>query len=452
MTVAWFVYTLLTGALAGLAALASEAACRVARRPARWAWAGALGLTLLLAAAAPWRGPTPTGPLAPARAAVTVRGPSAAGMPAGWRLGRVLDGARAVLGLPARWVTDRAKATVPRGLRIALLGGWGVASVALLAAALGAAVRLRRQKASWPIIVIDGGPVRLAPHTGPAAIGITRPEVVAPAWLLACPAAEQGAVLAHEREHVRAQDPRLLAAAGLVGILLPWHPAVWWMLARLRLAVEVDCDRRVLRSGFSAAAYGGTLVRLAGVIAGTPPASLLSSALSVPGGAALVARVVRPRDLERRLVAMTTPKARHPRLRAAAGLTAAALATISAGAAAPPTTVARAASPRATSPAATRAPRATGAYTGGVGASGVGARGTRTPDVRTNRARVARRPPLIFIDGRRADTATLARLSRAEIASIDVFKGDSARRAYPRQADAARGVVRVTTRAGRTSR
>ena len=68
-------------------------------------------------------------------------------------------------------------------------------------------------------------------------------------WLLRRAPDEQRIVLAHEAEHVRARDP-LLLAAGCAGVaLLPWHPVSWWLLARLRLAVELDCDRRVLRRG-----------------------------------------------------------------------------------------------------------------------------------------------------------------------------------------------------------
>ena len=49
----------------------------------------------------------------------------------------------------------------------------------------------------------------------------------------------------HEREHQRARDPLLLHAAAVGALVMPWNPAVWWMLSRLKLAVEMDCDARV---------------------------------------------------------------------------------------------------------------------------------------------------------------------------------------------------------------
>jgi len=74
---------------------------------------------------------------------------------------------------------------------------------------------------------------------------------------------EQRVVLAHEAEHVRAGDALLLAAASAAVILMPWNPALWYMLSRVRLAVELDCDARVLRGGVAAMAYGTLLIDLA---------------------------------------------------------------------------------------------------------------------------------------------------------------------------------------------
>jgi hypothetical protein len=75
-------------------------------------------------------------------------------------------------------------------------------------------------------------------------------------------------VLAHEEEHVRARDHLLLGGACVVVALMPWHPAAWWSLARLRLALELDCDARVLRRGAHARSYGEMLIDLAGQCSG----------------------------------------------------------------------------------------------------------------------------------------------------------------------------------------
>jgi len=44
---------------------------------------------------------------------------------------------------------------------------------------------------------------------------------------------------------------------------MPWNPAIWVMFSRLRLAVELDCDARVLRRGVAAQSYGALLIDVA---------------------------------------------------------------------------------------------------------------------------------------------------------------------------------------------
>jgi TonB family protein len=120
-------------------------------------------------------------------------------------------------------------------------------------------------------------------------------------------------VVAHEREHVRAGDPRLLAAALAAAVLTPWNPAAWWQLRRLRLAIEVDCDARVLRRRGDVRAYGSALLEV--------------GRRASRSGFATAAFAEPVSSLERRIRIMTAPAARRPLLRAAAcGAVAAALA------------------------------------------------------------------------------------------------------------------------------
>ena len=62
---------------------------------------------------------------------------------------------------------------------------------------------------------------------------------------------------------MRAQDIRVLGGALLVAVLLPWNLPVWWQLRRLRFAMEVDCDARVLRGGQSRSTYSTVLLNVA---------------------------------------------------------------------------------------------------------------------------------------------------------------------------------------------
>jgi hypothetical protein len=56
----------------------------------------------------------------------------------------------------------------------------------------------------------------------------------------------------------------LLAVAPLAVIAMPWNLPMWWMVRSLRLAIELDCDRRVLARGISAESYGRVLIDVAG--------------------------------------------------------------------------------------------------------------------------------------------------------------------------------------------
>ena len=41
---------------------------------------------------------------------------------------------------------------------------------------------------------------------------------------------------------------------------MPWNLPLWWQLRRLRYAIEVDCDARVLDGGIDPTHYGETLI------------------------------------------------------------------------------------------------------------------------------------------------------------------------------------------------
>ena len=172
--------------------------------------------------------------------------------------------------------------------------------LALFALVNARAARLRRR---WPLHLLHGVTARVAPATGPAVLGLARPEIVVPRSLLERSDDEQRLILAHEREHVRARDHLLLAAGWLVVIALPWHPAVWYILGRLRLAIELDCDARVLRAGASPRTYGTLLIEVA-----TWGGGSRIGALALADG---------PSQLERRIRAMNGSKKRHGTVSAA---------------------------------------------------------------------------------------------------------------------------------------
>ena len=111
--------------------------------------------------------------------------------------------------------------------------------------------------------IIDGVPVVVTDVVGPATVGVVHSRVVVPQWVLALPAADRQYVLRHEEEHRTSYDAQLLFVASLSLILMPWNAALWWQLRRLCLAVEMDCDNRVVARLGDPTAYGELLLKVA---------------------------------------------------------------------------------------------------------------------------------------------------------------------------------------------
>ena len=303
MITAWIVYSLLVGVLVAGAALGVESMLRLAGRPVRLVWAAAFALTVALVGMAPRRVPPPLPELAAVEQAGAPVAPTAAGptTPAIERratLGSLWSDAGTLL----RERLALAESLAPAGLGRWLTIGWAAATCLALLALAATHGRYRRLRRRWPVAEMEGLRVRVAPTTGPAVVGLHHPEIVLPRWLLELPAEERRLVLAHEQEHVQARDPLLLAAGCAAAALLPWHPASWWMLSRLRLAVEYDCDARVLRRGLDRRSYGSLLIDLAGRSSGRQ--------IGLP------ALADEPTHLERRLLAMTSRRTRFAVARA----------------------------------------------------------------------------------------------------------------------------------------
>jgi hypothetical protein len=105
-----------------------------------------------------------------------------------------------------------------------------------------------------------GTSVYIAPDVGPAVVGLLRPRIVVPEWLEHASPSRQLMVLTHEQSHLAARDPQVLTVALFLLVLMPWNLPLWWQLHRLRYAIEVDCDARVVKAGVDTAQYGETLI------------------------------------------------------------------------------------------------------------------------------------------------------------------------------------------------
>jgi TonB family protein len=238
MILAWLTYCVLVASLLGVAAWAAETASRAWGWLGRWWWAGSLAGSLALPAWAWFR------PVAEA--------PSGGGV--------VLPGAYVMDALPALAVSP-AESSGP-SLELMFVAAWAATSLVLLLFLAFSGLRVRAAGRRWRRGEVDGVPVLVSERTGPAALGLLRGAVVLPEWALALDERLRRLLVWHEVEHVRARDPQL-AVAGLVAcVLMPWNPVLWWQLARLRLAIELDCDARVLRRAGDPADYGSLLLEV----------------------------------------------------------------------------------------------------------------------------------------------------------------------------------------------
>lgn len=315
MIAAWMLYSLAVGGVIAVAAGAADHCCRLLRLPRRWVWIAGVAAAVLLSGAGLAR-QAATRPAAPVTVGLIALDGPAATPPAGImpRMVALVPGyARAVRAAAAAVLAEgyakaaAAEARLASGRLLLLL--WGGGSGALLLLLAVTLLRVRRARRWWREHRIAGEPVLLSEDFGPAVVGLLRPVVVVPAWLLREPEQSQQLIIQHEEEHRRARDPLALVATCAAVCLLPWNLVLWWLLARTRLAVELDCDARTLRRGATPLSYGSLLLE----IAGRSPARLLG----VP--ALTDSRM----HLERRLLAMTernrTPGRARPLL---AGITA----------------------------------------------------------------------------------------------------------------------------------
>jgi TonB-dependent SusC/RagA subfamily outer membrane receptor len=227
------------------------------------------------------------------------------------------------------------------------------------------------------------------------------------------------------------------------------------VLPRLRLAIELDCDARVLRGGVSPRSYGSLLVDVA------------ESAL--PMGFAATALADDASHLQQRILAMQPRQPNHRFLRGGTAALIAVAALLAACEAKMPTSRdidaldARGVEQHVRS---LGAPRDSVTYwtVDGVPMSAVEARkiphdsiasvniektaaGSKvyviTQHAQQSKQVMSEDHPILFIDGVRKEESALKILDRSRIASVNILKGSAATEKYG--AEASHGVIVVTT-------
>jgi beta-lactamase regulating signal transducer with metallopeptidase domain len=97
----------------------------------------------------------------------------------------------------------------------------------------------------------------------PTAIGAFRPAILLPASVFTgLPVRGLEALIAHELAHVRRHDYLVNLLQTVVETLLFYHPAVWWVSARVRAEREQCCDDLAIAATGDARTYARALVRL----------------------------------------------------------------------------------------------------------------------------------------------------------------------------------------------
>jgi TonB family protein len=236
IVMAWLVYCMMIALVLTAAAAAWESSARWSGRPARWGWLAALGGTVTL----PW-----LLRLVPER---------------GWV--EAVPGAATALRLdPLSLTGPVATGAVWSAQDVGVLM-WVTASVLTLGYVALLLARLTRASRRWRVEQLDGGPVLMTATVGPAALGVRRGMVVLPSWVMELEADLRSLLLRHERAHVVAGDPRLLLGSLILLAAMPWNPVVWYQVLRMRNAIELDCDARVLSAGADPTEYGALLLEV----------------------------------------------------------------------------------------------------------------------------------------------------------------------------------------------
>jgi beta-lactamase regulating signal transducer with metallopeptidase domain len=289
---AWMSYVIAVSLLLSFAALALEHAACIRQKPTRWLWATAMVASLLL-------------PLVVSSVSVQIPRLAGVGDPARSERVVALRDMTATELSPSAWTTAAVgEAAASPDLDRLLQVGWAVASTALVLTILTSAMQLRQRRRRWERGDMAGMPVHVSEDTGPAIAGLLRPHIVVPRWLTRCPPEVQELVVAHEQSHLEARDAHLVMIALGLLVCMPWNVPLWWQLRRLRLAIEIDCDARVLRRGYDVSRYGEALIAV-----GERQSTIfgLAAAMSEPES-----------QLERRLRNMLRKRTRHSVVTAAA--------------------------------------------------------------------------------------------------------------------------------------
>jgi TonB family protein len=273
MILQWLLHLLVLPVLLGVAVTISEPWLRSRAMPTRFLWVGAMVMSFI------WAG----------LVVLLPRGVEAESGPIAYLPAVVVDatGAYARIAEPVQESVDELAPVLLAILIASAVLGLGRLSIAWF--------HVRAERADWRARRLDGCDVLISHHRGPAVVGMIDPKIVLPEWVASMDVEIRRVVLQHEREHTLARDVATLVAGRALQALVPWNPGIRWVSARLALAIEHDCDLRVLRSGIGRREYEQALL----VVADRISAPRLAPSLS-ENASHLERRIIAMRKLNRR--------------------------------------------------------------------------------------------------------------------------------------------------------
>jgi beta-lactamase regulating signal transducer with metallopeptidase domain len=157
----------------------------------------------------------------------------------------------------------------------------------------------------------------------PLTVGVTRPTVLLPESARTWSEERCRLVLLHELTHVLRRDLLMEHASWIACAVYWFHPAVWFVVSRLRLERELACDEVVVRVAGDPRGYANQLVEIAAAVRSSAPRAIAAMAMAGRGSLETRVRAL----LERRPVHRTLTGRAH------VGLAAVALMVVSAVAA-----------------------------------------------------------------------------------------------------------------------
>ena len=243
----WMLYSIVVSLLMSLAAFALERSAQIRRRPARWLWGTCMIASLAIL-------------FIPSKVSVQIPETTRADRATSSEMPTPPQTTAIETSRFALPIIGTDQTPLSNGVSTLLDWTWGMASIALALVILGSGAHLSWRRRRWDRGHMAGTAVYISEDSGPAVVGFLRPHIVVPRWLTKSSPDEQELVIAHERSHLGAYDTQLLTIAVCLLACMPWNLVLWWQLRRLRLAIEIDCDARVLSLGYPVGRYSETLI------------------------------------------------------------------------------------------------------------------------------------------------------------------------------------------------